>query len=115
MDCRALVGLDRGQLMADRQQLERTVIHAAPLRPQTFLGGEREPAQFALLLSFLIGFSGFIAMDWRIIALGATFGAGLIALLRQIAKVDPLMSAVYVAHTRLQRHYPPHSSPFRRD
>ncbi len=53
MDCRALVGLDRGQLMADRQQLERTVIHAAPLRPQTFLGGEREPAQFALLLSFL--------------------------------------------------------------
>ncbi len=101
--------------MLDRQHLERTLIHASPPRPQTFLGGEREPAQFALLLSFVIGFSGFIAMDLRIILIGVIFGVALLFLLRQIAKADAHMAAVYIAHTKLQRHYSPYSTPFRRN
>jgi type IV secretion system protein TrbD len=91
----------------------RTIpIRNSGIRPNLFLGGDRELVMFCGLLSAILVFA---AQDW----FALLFGMGLWFLslkgLRMVAKADPFMRAVYLRQRRYKAYYPAHSTPFRKN
>ena len=84
-----------------RQSLNRSTL---------ILGAERELVLMTGLITFTLIF---ISMSPIIILLGISFWMVLIAILRMMAKNDPLMSKVYLKHIKYKNYYPPKSTPFR--
>ena len=53
-----------------------------------------------------------VAMTWLAAALGVFVWFGALAALRAMAKVDPLLSKVYLRHIRYRSYYPAHATIF---
>lgn len=90
--------------------LRAVPIRRAGIRPNLFMGADREGLMFfGLLASALI----FAAQEWRATAYGLVLWFGALYALRLAAKSDPHMRAIYRRNFLYRRYYPPHSTPFR--
>ncbi len=85
-------------------------IRRSLVRPLLLLGGDRE---LVLLSGLLSGALIFTSMTWFSAAYGLLLWFGGLALLRSMAKADPLMRKVYLRHRLYQKYYPPRSTPWR--
>ena len=90
--------------------LTRAKIHRAGVRPHLFLGGDRELVLFTGLVAFTLTVPSF---QWASIATGIVLWLAALALLRKMAKADPLMRHVYLRQLRYRRYYPARSRPWR--
>lgn len=89
----------------------RTVPIAHSLqRSSLLLGGERE---LVLLTGLLSAVLIFITLSLYAIVLGIALWLSVVALLRRLAKADPIMSKVYQRHIKYRAYYPPRSHPKR--
>lgn len=89
----------------------RTIpIHRFGVRPNLFLGGDRELVMFSGLLSFALVFS---AMDLFAAIFGIALWVVSLFLFRWMGKADPLMRFVYLRHTKYAKYYPARSTPWR--
>lgn len=92
-------------------QFRSTPFHRALHRPQTVMGGERELTLFSMLIA-----GGLIVSGMNLVQ--AVVGTALwficLHFLRQMAKVDPNMSKVYIRHLQYGTYYPARSTPFRK-
>lgn len=82
-------------------------LHRQPL----VLGGERELVQFSALLAFIVGAGG-----QTLLSVTSAFCFWCVALfcLRQMAKIDPMLSQVFRRHVKQQAVYPARSTPWAR-
>jgi type IV secretion system protein TrbD len=90
--------------------LTRAKIHRAGVRPHLFLGGDRELVLFTGLVAFTLTVPSF---QWASIATGIVLWLAALALLRKMAKADPLMRHVYLRQLRYRHYYPARSRPWR--
>lgn len=78
-------------------------------KPDLFLGCERKLFISASTLSFTL-----ILMSWSIT--GITYGVMLwlltLCTLRYVAKIDPMMSLIYLRSLKYRPYYPSHARPF---
>ncbi|MDY0215036.1 MAG: conjugal transfer protein TrbD, partial [Bacilli bacterium] len=77
-----------------------------------FMGGERE---LMLMLGLLCSLLIFIALTLPTIIMGLCIWMVFAALLRMMAKSDPLMSKIYLKQLKYKSFYGAHSTPFRLD
>lgn len=91
--------------------LARTPIHRALSRPNLFLGADRE---LVLVTGLMTTILVFVVLTLASTALGLALWLGIVAILRMMAKLDPLMRRVYGRHVRYRQVYRPTSSPWRR-
>ena len=94
--------------MNDRRYIE---IHKALHRHTLVLGAERELVMLTALFCFLAGLSSKSLVGSLIVFLVWVFS--LIGL-RKMAKIDPLMSKVYLRHIKYQDFYSARSSRWRK-
>jgi len=88
----------------------RTKIQRALHRPKLFMGGERE----LVLSTGAIALGGPAAiLTLPSVIFGIIVWSLLIGALRRMAKVDPMMSKVYLRNRRYRDFYPANSRPFR--
>ena len=80
------------------------------IRPLLLLGGDRE---LVLLSGLLSGALIFTSMTWFSAVYGLLLWFGGLAILRSMAKSDPLMRKVYLRHRLYRKYYPPRSTPWR--
>ena len=90
--------------------LRRTPFFRVLHRPRLFLGGEREPTLMMAIVAAGLAVSGQNLVACTVAAL---LWFGCIGLFRQVAKVDPQMSRVYLRQLRSRGYYPPRSRPYR--
>lgn len=91
----------------------RTVIYRALHRPNLFLGGERELVLLtAIVCAVLLPAT---SMNLPAFAIGFGLWVFLAAVLRMMAKADPLMSKVYLRQLNYAAYYPPRSRASRPD
>lgn len=85
----------------------RTIaIHASLIRPILLMGAERE----LVLISAIIAAVLVMSLERPLFAVvGLVFWALSVAALQRAAKNDPLLSRVYLRHTRYRAYYPAHS------
>ncbi|MDO5693500.1 MAG: conjugal transfer protein TrbD [Pseudomonadota bacterium] len=81
----------------------RIPIHRSLNRPNLILGGERELVLMTMLFAAMIAFT---ASSWVQVVIGVVFWLAIHALLVDMAKNDPMMSAVYLRHVRYKGYYP---------
>lgn len=90
--------------------LDRHPIYKAGHRANLFLGADRELIMTTGLLSVVLIFS-MLKIE------AAIFGVSLwivtLYLLREMAKVDPLMRDIYIRHIKYKPFYPARSTPQR--
>lgn len=79
-------------------------------RPSLLLGGERELVLITGLLSAVLIF---ITLSLPAIVMGLALWLMVIALLRRMAKADPILSKVYKRHIKYRGYYPAKSRPQR--
>lgn len=96
----------------------RIPIHQATNRYNLLWGGDRELVLSTGLLAFTLVFVSASSPSLEALP-GIGFGvlawlAGL-ALLRMMAKADPLMRRVYMRHIRYYAYYPAHCTPYRKN
>lgn len=91
--------------------LARSLIHRALSRPNLLMGADRELVLITGLATVILIF---VVLTWYSALIGAALWVGVVALLRMMAKADPLMRRVYVRHIRYRAHYRPTSTPWRR-
>lgn len=75
------------------------------------MGAERELVLTAALVAILVGVGGLSLLS-GVTALA--FWLVAVALLRRMAKADPIMSRVYLRHVRQQEYYPARAGIWRR-
>jgi type IV secretion system protein VirB3 len=92
--------------------LRRVTIHRVGTTPHLFLGGDRELVLFSGLLTAALTVTSF---QWASILTGIILWSASLALLRRMAKADPLMRFVYQRQLLYRRYYPPHSRPYRKN
>ena len=85
-------------------------IRRAGHRPNLFMGGDRELVMFSGLMAAILVFA---AQDWRALIVGVSLWFGALWVLREMAKADPYMRAIYLRQRCYKRYYPPRSTPFR--
>ena len=91
-------------------EARRIPVHQSLHRHNLVLGAERELTMLSALIALLVGVGGmtfisaFVALSFWIFA---------IFVLRRMAKVDPMMSKVWMRHTRQQVFYSAKSSRWR--
>lgn len=90
-------------------ELRQTPIYRALYRPNLFLGGEREPVLFALIL---FGGIGVTSLNLFACVLCGILWLASIAGLRMMAKADPYMTRVYLRQLKYRRYYQPRSTPY---
>ena len=97
-------------MSAGGEQLRRTILHHALHLPLLLVGGERELVMCSVLIS-----GGLIvsALNLPSIVVGTIVWFGAIVALRQMAKADPYMSAVYTRQLKYVPFYAPRSTPYR--
>lgn len=91
--------------------LDRSPIHRALSRPNLLLGADRE-------LVLLTGLAAIILIFVVLTPYSALFGVVVwvvvVAVLRMMAKADPMMRRVYARHVGYRPYYRANSSPWRR-
>ena len=87
-----------------------TAFYRALHRPQMVMDGERELTLFSMLIA-----GGLIISGMNLVQTVVGGGMWLVCLyyLRQMAKVDPNMSKVYIRHIHYGSYFPARSTPFR--
>jgi len=91
-------------------QLLRSPIHRALSRPNLLLGADRE---LVLVTGLASAISAFVVLTWYSIMFGLVFWIVILAMLRMMAKTDPMLRQVYMRHVRYRRAYGPSASAFR--
>lgn len=91
--------------------LARSLIHRALSRPNLLMGADRELVLVTGLAAVILIF---VVLTWYAALLGLAIWSVVVAMLRMMAKSDPLMRQVYVRHIRYRHDYRPTSSPWRR-
>jgi type IV secretion system protein TrbD len=91
--------------------LARSLIHRALSRPNLLMGADRELVLITGLATVILIF---VVLTWYSALIGAALWVGVVAVLRMMAKADPLMRRVYVRHIRYRAHYRPTSTPWRK-
>lgn len=88
--------------------LRRTQLPMALHRPNLIAGGERNLVLMCGLVSI-----GLIvtALNWPATIFGILFWLVCIAILRRMAKADPMLSGIYLRSLQYQSYYPSHSRP----
>ena len=90
--------------------LRRTQFFRVLHRPRLFLGGEREPTLVMAIVAASLAVSG---QNLVTLIVAAVLWFGCIGIFRQVAKVDPQMSQVYMRQLKYQGYYAPRSRPYR--
>lgn len=90
--------------------LRSVPIRRAGLRPNLFLGGDREMVMFTGLMATALIFS---AQEIRATVFGLVLWFGALYALRIAAKADPKMRYVFLRNLGYQPYYPPRSTPYR--
>lgn len=88
-------------------ELQRIPIHRSLNRPNLLAGCERE---LILVSGMIAGTLVVVAMAWVTALVGVLFWLGIVTVLRQMAKADPMMSKVYLRHIRYKAFYPTHAT-----
>lgn len=97
--------------MAERiSHLRRVRIHRALSRPNLLFGADRELALVTGLASVILIF---VVLTWFSALFGIAIWIFIVAMLRMMAKSDPMMRTVYLRHIRYRPHYRPTSTPWR--
>lgn len=91
--------------------LARSRIHRALSRPNLLMGADRE---LVLLTGLAAAISAFVVLTWFSVLFGIALWIAVVAVLRMMAKADPMMRKVYVRHVGYRPNYRPTSSPWRR-
>lgn len=97
----------------DASNLRLSPIHRSALRPVTFLGVERTPGILSILAGLVLAYSALLAKSLWILVIAIVVFMALLAAFKALAKIDPLMSQVYIRHVRYRRFYGSRSKPFR--
>jgi type IV secretory pathway TrbD component len=91
--------------------LQRNRIHRALSRPNLLMGADRE-------LVLITGLAAVILIFVVLTVYSVVFGVGVwmvtVAVLRMMAKADPLMRRVYIRHISYRFAYRPTTAPWRR-
>lgn len=92
----------------------RTIpIRRVASRTNLFMGGDRELVMFSILLAAVLIFT---SQDWVAAGVGIAIWAGALALLRRMAKSDPMLRQVYLRSLKYnQSYYAPRATPFRKN
>lgn len=85
-------------------------IHQSLHRHAHVLGAERELVMTSALIALLVGVGGLTAVS---IVSAAEFWVMAVFALRRMAKVDPIMSRVWLRHIKQQEFYPAKASRWR--
>ncbi len=91
--------------------LSRSPIHRALSRPNHLMGADRE---LVLLTGLATVILIFVVLTWFSVLLGIAIWIAVVAILRIMAKADPMMRQVYLRHIGYRPTYRPTSSPWRR-
>lgn len=91
-------------------RLNRIRIHRALSRPNLLFGADRELVLVTGLASVILIF---VVLTWFSAIFGIAIWIVVVALLRMMAKADPMMRTVYLRHIRYRPHYRPTSTPWR--
>jgi len=92
-----------------KPELPTIRFHRALHRPNLILGGERELVMFTGLIAVCLIFA---AQNVMAMILGLLIWFGCLALLRQMAKIDPYLSQVYMKSLKYRLYYASRSKPF---
>lgn len=91
--------------------LARSRVHRALSRPNLLLGADRE---LVLVTGLAAAILIFVVLTWFSALLGTAIWIGVVAILRAMAKSDPMMRRIYVRHIGYRSSYRPTSTPWRR-
>lgn len=91
-------------------ELRTIPIRKSGVRPQLFIGGDRELVMFTGLISVILIVA---AQDWLALIYGICLWTISIKVLRIMAKADPLMRQVYLRQRLYKSYYSPRATPFR--
>ena len=86
-------------------------VHQSLHRHQHVMGAERELLLTSALVAILVGVGGLSLLSG---VTAVVFWLVAVALLRRMAKADPIMSRVYLRHVRQQEYYPARAGLWRR-
>ncbi len=92
-----------------KRELPTIPFHRALYRPNLVLGGERELVMFTGLVTVCLIFA---AQSLVAAIVGLLLWFGCLALLRQMAKIDPYLSRIYMKSLKYCRYYAARSKPF---
>lgn len=87
------------------------IIHSSLHRASLVCGGEREPVMMSALIALMVGAGGMTLISALV---AGTFWLLALFVLRQAAKVDPLLIQVWLRHIKQQDFYAAQASPFGR-
>jgi type IV secretory pathway TrbD component len=87
-------------------------LHRAGIRPNLFLGGDRELVLFSGLIAAVLIFA---CMQAVTIVIGISLWVGTLWIFRRLAKADPRMRYIYLRSLHYRSYYPARSTPFRED
>ena len=91
--------------------LMRSLIHRALSRPSLLMGADRELVLITGLATVILIF---VVLTWYSALVGVAVWIGVVAVLRMMAKADPMMRRVYIRHIGYRPHYRPTSTPWRK-
>lgn len=98
--------------MTDQQgMLQRHPIHRALSRANLLFGADRELVLLTGLASIILIF---VVLTFYSVLLGIVVWSMIVAILRRMAKSDPLMRRIYLRHVRYRPIYRPTSTPWTR-
>lgn len=86
------------------------IIHQSLHRHNLVLGGERDLVMGSALLALLVGVGGMTLISG---GMALTFWLFTLFVLRRMAKVDPMLSRVWLRHVKQQDFYSSRSSRWR--
>ncbi|CUX66503.1 Conjugal transfer protein TrbD [Agrobacterium tumefaciens str. Kerr 14] len=91
--------------------LIRSRVHRALSRPNLLMGADRELVLLTALAAVILIF---VVLTWYAALFGVAIWLVVVAVLRTMAKTDPLMRRVYIRHISYKTFYPATSSPWRK-
>lgn len=91
--------------------LARSRVHRALSRPNLLLGADRE---LVLLTGLAAAILIFVVLTWYAALFGVAIWLMAVAVLRMMAKTDPLMRKVYIRHISHRPLYRATPTPWRR-
>ena len=95
--------------MTTNNTLRHTPVYQSLSRPNLLLGAERELVLFAAMMTVVLIVA---CANWVATVLGILLWVGFIPLLQRMAKIDPMLSTIFIRYLRKQSYYPARSTPF---
>ncbi|EAJ5683703.1 conjugal transfer protein TrbD [Campylobacter lari] len=94
------------------ETLQKVDIYSALNKPNLIFGADRELIMLVGIVSFALIFTG-VTLLTTIVGFVLLFSCG--ALLRLMAKSDPLMRHIFIRQSKYKKFYYPQSTPFSKD